>query len=136
MHIIFVFCRKICNFAENYSAMAVNMNKDLKLYYSISEVAEMFGVAESALRYWEKVFTHIRPKTTAAGARQYTKENIEQIRVVHNLVKVRGYKLEAAKKMLAQNRKGVEKSSEILTRLIEARDELKQLKKQLDTIQE
>lgn len=114
--------------------MALNPNKDLKLFYSIKEVAEMFDVNESALRYWEKVFPLIRPKTNAAGVRQYTKENIDEIKIIHNLVKVRGYKLAAAKKMIGANRKGVDKSTEILNRLISARDELKALKKQLDTI--
>lgn len=42
--------------------MAYNSNKDLKLYYSIGEVARMFNVNESLLRYWEKEFPMISPK--------------------------------------------------------------------------
>ena len=57
---------------------------------------------------------------------------IEQIRVIHNLVKVRGFKLSAARKMLNKNRTGVDKSSDILATLISVREELKELKKQLD----
>mgnify|MGYP000635810234 CR=1 FL=1 len=34
--------------------MAYNPNKELKLYYSIGEVAKMFNVNESLLRFWEK----------------------------------------------------------------------------------
>ena len=41
--------------------MALNKNKDLKLYYSISEVAQMFNVAETLLRFWEKEFPNIKP---------------------------------------------------------------------------
>ena len=32
--------------------MSLKSNTDLKLYYSISEVAAQFGVAESLLRFW------------------------------------------------------------------------------------
>ena len=34
--------------------MALNTDKNLKLYYSIKEVAGMIGVSESMLRFWEK----------------------------------------------------------------------------------
>ena len=70
--------------------MALNLNKNLKLYYSIKEVGEMFGLNESTLRYWEQEFPFLKPKTTgAAKIRQYQEKDIEQIRLIHNLVKVR-----------------------------------------------
>ncbi len=114
--------------------MALNKDKNLKLYYTIKEVADMFDVNESALRYWEKVFPQIKPRSNARGVRQYTKENIEEIRIIHNMVKVRGFKLEAAKKMLAANRKGVDKTAYIVESLRMAADELKALKKQFDML--
>ncbi len=116
--------------------MALNTNKDLKLYYSISEVAKMFGLNESTLRYWEQEFPYIKPKTSGpAKIRQYQEKDIEQIRVIHNLVKVRGFKLAAAKKILTQNRKGVDKKADVLETLIGVRDELLALKRQLDGLQ-
>ena len=73
--------------------MALNRNKNLKLYYSIKEVAQMMGVSESMLRYWEKEFPHLHPKTVSStGVRQYVDKDIEQIRLIYNLVKVRGFK--------------------------------------------
>ena len=54
--------------------MAYNPNKELKLYYSISEVAAEFGVAETLLRFWEKEFPQIAPKKSGRNVRQYTKE--------------------------------------------------------------
>ena len=114
--------------------MALNPNKDLKLYYSIKEVATMFNVNESTLRYWEKVFTNLRPKTNDRGIRQYTKEDIEQIKVIHNMVKVRGHKLTSAKKIISANRQGVDRSTDVLSSLTAVRDELKLLKKQLDSL--
>ena len=114
--------------------MALNMNKNLKLYYSIGEVAKMFDINESTLRYWESEFPHLKPKTNSKNVRQYTEKDIEQIKVIYNLVKVRGFKLAAARKMLNENRKNVDKSVDILEMMINLRDELKNLKKQLDSV--
>lgn len=47
-----------------------NTERDLKLYYSISEVAQMFDVNESLLRFWEKEFPQISPKKGSRGVRQ------------------------------------------------------------------
>ena len=113
--------------------MSLNTNKNLKLYYSIKEVAKMLGVNESLLRYWEKEFPHLRPKTVnSTGVRQYTEKDIEQVKVIYNLVKVRGFKLAAARKYLNENRSGADRSSEVLSTLISLRDQLKDLKRHLD----
>ena len=112
--------------------MALNLNKNLKLYYSIKEVAEMFDVKESLLRYWETEFPHLKPKTTGNKVRQYTEKDIEQIRLIYNLVKVRGFKIAAARKMLNENRDGSDQNARIIDSLIVVRDELKALKAQLD----
>lgn len=116
--------------------MALNLNKNLKLYYSIKEVAEMFGVNESTLRYWEQEFPYLKPKTSGPSkVRQYQEKDIEQIRLIHNLVKVRGFKLAAAKKIINSNRDGADRRADVLTNLIEVREGLKALKKQLDYLQ-
>ncbi|MCR5366690.1 MAG: MerR family transcriptional regulator [Prevotella sp.] len=113
--------------------MALNLNKNLKLYYSIREVAEMFGVNESTLRYWEKEFPYLKPKNSGpAKIRQYQEKDIEQIRLIHNLVKVRGFKLEAARKIINANRNGADRKADVLTRLINISSELQALKKQMD----
>ena len=116
--------------------MALNLNKNLKLYYSIKEVAQMFGVNESTLRYWETEFPLLKPKTTGpAKVRQYQEKDIEQIRLIHNLVKVRGFKLAAAKKIINSNRDGADRKAEVLTRLMDIRSELQALKQQMDYLQ-
>lgn len=113
--------------------MALNLNKNLKLYYSIREVAEMFGVNESTLRYWEKEFPYLKPKNSGpAKIRQYQEKDIEQIRLIHNLVKVRGFKLEAARKIINANRNGADRKADVLTRLMNISSELQALKKQMD----
>lgn len=112
--------------------MVLNKDKNLKLYYSIKEVAQQFDIPESTLRFWERSFPHLKPKTGGANIRQYTEKDIEQIRVIYNLVKVRGFKIAAARKMLNKNRTGVDKNSDVLTTLLSIREELKTLKRQLD----
>ena len=112
--------------------MVLNLNKNLKLYYSIGEVAEMFQLNESTLRYWEQEFPFLRPKTKGPSkVRQYSEKDIEQIKLIHNLVKVRGFKLAAAKKIIIANRDRADKTADVLTRLTEVRDMLMSIRKQL-----
>ena len=116
--------------------MPLNEYKPQKLYYSIKEVAEMFGLNESTLRYWETEFPFLKPKTSGpAKIRQYQERDIEQLRTIHNLVKVRGFKLAAARKMINANRKGVDMKTDVIGRLISVRDDLQALKKQLDFLE-
>ena len=116
--------------------MALNAYQPQKLYYSIKEVAEMFGLNESTLRYWETEFPFLKPKTSGPSkVRQYQDKDIEQIKLIHNLVKVRGFKLAAAKKIINNNRQGADKTSDVLGRLISVRDELQALRRQMDFLQ-
>ncbi len=108
--------------------MALSANKDLKMYYSISEVAQKFGVSETLLRFWEKQFPQIKPRKSGRNIRQYSKEDIEQVGLIYNLVKVRGLKLAAAREALNKNRSGVQQVAEVITKLKVIRAELMDLK--------
>ena len=112
--------------------MAYNPNKDLKMYYSISEVARMFDVNESLLRYWEKEFPIISPKKAGGNIRQYRKEDIENIRLVYHLVKEKGMTLQGAKQRLKVNKEKTAQTVEVVNRLKEIREELVKLRKSLD----
>ena len=104
-----------------------------KLYFSVRETEKETGVPISTLRYWEKEFPHLRPKTVSStGVRQYMEKDIEQIRLIYNLVKVRGFKLAAARKYLNENREGADRSNDVLDTLISLREQLKDLKRHLD----
>ena len=111
--------------------MALKIDKDLKLYYSIGEVAEMFDVKETLLRFWEKEFPQIAPKKSGRNIRQYTKEDIEQIRTIYNLVKVRGLKISAARDALKKNKEGTIQTIEVIDRLRAIKEELQNIKKGL-----
>ncbi len=113
--------------------MAQDNNTEEKYYYTISEVAQMLGVSETLLRYWEKEFPQqINPTKGARGVRRYTKENIEKIRVVYDLVKVRGLKLAAARDVLKQNKQGTVQTLEVIQRLRKVKEELIAMKYSLE----
>ncbi len=114
--------------------MVLKKDIKVKLYYSIKEVAAMFDVKESTLRFWESEFPHLKPKTVGSNVRQYTEKDIEQIRVIYNLVKVRGFKISAARRMMSRNRSGVDKNAEILETLLSVREELKDIKRRIDSL--
>lgn len=114
--------------------MPLKTDKELKLYYSISEVARMFDVNESLLRYWEKEFPMIQPKKAGGNIRQYRKEDIENIRLVYHLVKEKGLTLAGAKQRLKQNRETTVQTAEVVDRLKKVREELAAMRKQLDMI--
>lgn len=114
--------------------MAYKAEKELKLYYSIKEVSEMFGVNESLLRYWEKEFPMISPKKAGGNIRQYRKEDIENIRLVYHLVKEKGMKLAGAKQLLKQNKEGTRDTVEVIARLKKIREELVSMRKELEYI--
>ena len=106
-----------------------------KIFYSIREVAEMFNVNETLLRYWEKEFPNqIKPKKGSRGSRQYTKDDIEDVRVVYNLVKVRGMKLAAAREALRKNKEGELRTLDALNRLREVRAELVRMLDELESM--
>lgn len=75
-------------------------DEDLKVYYSISEVAWQFDVATSLLRYWEKEFEQLHPKRNKLRNRQYTKKDIAVVKQIYHLVKERGFTVWGAKKEL------------------------------------
>ena len=102
------------------------------MYYSISEVARMFDVNESLLRYWEKEFPIISPKKAGGNIRQYRKEDIENIRLVYHLVKEKGMTLQGAKQRLKVNKEKTAQTAEVVSRLKEIREELVKLRKSLD----
>ncbi|CAM1364800.1 MerR family transcriptional regulator [Tenacibaculum xiamenense] len=109
------------------------MHVDLpdKRYYKIGEVAEAFGVNTSLIRFWEKEFDVIKPKKNAKGNRLFTKDDIENFKLIFNLVKERGFTLDGAKQKLRKNPEKVVSNHEIISRLEAVKAELIKIKNQL-----
>jgi DNA-binding transcriptional MerR regulator len=95
-----------------------------KLYYSISEVARMFGMEQSHLRYWESVFDQLKPRRNAQRTRFYTKEDIKTIKEISFLVNEQKLTLKGAKKKLGEKKDQVSKQQEISERLRAVKKEL------------
>jgi DNA-binding transcriptional MerR regulator len=95
-----------------------------KLFYSISEVAEMFQVNQSNLRFWEKEFKQLKPKRNDKGTRFYSPEDILVIKSIIYLVNEQKLTLDGAKRKLSQKKDAVAKQSEVVERLKFIRKEL------------
>ena len=105
-----------------------------KLYYSITEVAELTNVKPHVLRYWETEFKALRPKKNRAGNRTYRSGDIELIQAIKTLLYDEGYTIAGAKKKLLQSKtnpsgKGKRKKAEVIQAL---RKELLEMKKILE----
>lgn len=111
----------------------LNKDKQLKIYYSIGEVAQMFGITESTLRFWEKEFPQLTPKKAGRNVRQYRKEDIETVKLIYHLVKERGMTLPGARQRMKDNREDTLRRFELVERLKAIREELMNMKLALDT---
>lgn len=103
-----------------------------KLYYSISEVAEMYDVSKSLIRYWETEFNFLKPHKNSKGDRRFTKQNIEQLGLIYFLVKEKGFTLEGAKKELTAQKSRNRRKNEIIQKLERIKKKMGQLMKKMD----
>jgi DNA-binding transcriptional MerR regulator len=97
--------------------MAYKEKEIEKLYYSIGEVADIFNVAPSLIRFWESEFELIKPKKNRKGNRQFTKDDIENVRTIYHLVKEKGFTLQGAKEMLKNDSQAVRDKMELIESL-------------------
>jgi len=104
---------------------------DSKIYYAIGEVAKMFDVNTSLIRFWEKEFDIIKPKKNKKGNRLFTRQDVDNFHVIFHLVKERGYTLEGAKKKLKDNKNETIKNVEIVKSLQNIKGFLVDLKEEL-----
>lgn len=111
----------------------IDTQKLEKLYYSIGEVAELFGVSRSLLRYWENEFSFLTPRKNRKGDRLFTKENIQQIQIIYNLVKERGFTLEGAKQELKKEKGTLTEQVDLIARLQAIHAHLKDLDDKLSS---
>jgi DNA-binding transcriptional MerR regulator len=102
-----------------------------KVYYSIGEVAEMFDVNTSLIRFWEKEFDIIKPKKNKKGNRLFTKQDIDNFHIIFHLVKERGMTLKGAQKKLKDNREDTINNFEVVKALKNIRDVLIEIRENL-----
>ena len=108
--------------------MSLKETKVEKLYYSIGEVADMFDVNTSLIRYWEKQFNILKPKKNKKGNRLFTKVDITNFHLIFHLVKEKGMTLEGVKKKLKENKDDTVHNFEIVQKLKKIKEELLSIK--------
>lgn len=102
-----------------------------KIYYSMGEVCDLFGVNASLLRFWESEFPMLKIAKNSRGHRIYTTADVDNLRLIYHLVKEKGMTLEGARKKLRQNPEGVSHEAEIIERLRNIRNMLAALREEL-----
>jgi DNA-binding transcriptional MerR regulator len=102
-----------------------------KVYYTIGEVAELFEVNPSLIRFWEKEFDILKPTKNKKGNRLFTKKDLDNLRIIYHLVKERGYTLQGAREKLKNNKEDVEHKVEIIDSLQQIRRYLQEIRDEL-----
>tara|TARA_B110000902_G_C14018765_1_gene479474 strand:- start:222 stop:557 length:336 start_codon:yes stop_codon:yes gene_type:complete len=102
-----------------------------KLFYKIGEVAILFDVNVSLIRFWEKEFDILKPKKNKKGNRMFTKKDVDNLTVIYHLVKERGFTLEGAKQKLKENKGDTIDNIEIVNHLKDIRNFLVKLREEL-----
>lgn len=102
-----------------------------KVFYSIGEVADLFGVNTSNIRFWENEFDILKPHKNNKGNRMFTKEDIENLKIIYHLLKERGMTIKGAQKKLKENKEDTLQNYEVVSRLQEIRKMLIDIKEEL-----
>ena len=99
-------------------------------YYSIGEVAEMFRVNTSLIRFWENEFDILQPRKNRKGDRHFRPVDIKNLSLIHDLLRRRKLTMEGAKDFLKKNKNGQERY-EMIESLRKVRGFLLELKASL-----
>jgi len=124
-------CIPILQFYMNQMPIFDETDDKLKRYYSISEVADLFGVSKSLIRFWEGEFEMLKPHKNSKGDRRFTQQNLEQIREIYHLVKERGFTLSGAKQELKDRQQRDKEKQQVVETLERVKNLLLELKNKL-----
>lgn len=102
-----------------------------KQYYGIGEVADMFHVNTSLIRYWENEFDVLKPRKNRKGDRLFRPEDIRNLQLIYHLLRERKFTIEGVRKKLKEERKATEQNFEMVQSLQKIRKFLVELKEQL-----
>ncbi len=106
-------------------------NGEEKLYYSISEVAEMTDVKPYVLRFWEKEFPLLRPKKNRGGNRTYQKREIVLVNRIKSLLYDEGYTIEGARQKLSESSRDIRREDKLIELLAQIKKELMEIERTL-----
>lgn len=112
--------------------MSLKQEETEKLYYSISEVSDMFEVNASTIRFWEKEFDILKPTKNKKGNRLFTQKDIENLRLIVHYVKEKGFTLSGAREAMKKGSPELENVKlEVIEKLKNIKEQLIQMKSKL-----
>ena len=111
--------------------MPYKEHKIEKLYYTISEVADMFGVNASKIRYYENTFDVLKPKKNKKGNRQFTSEDIENLKIIFHLIEEEGMTIKGVIQKMKEGKSDIASNIQVIERLKQIRDTLLEIKEEL-----
>ena len=96
-----------------------------KQYYPIGEVAAMFRVNISLIRFWENEFDILKPRKNRKGDRFFRPDDVKNLKLIYFLLKERKYTISGAKSFIKSGKKvnerfeAIESLKNIRTMLLE-----------------
>ncbi|MCE2790006.1 MAG: MerR family transcriptional regulator [Saprospiraceae bacterium] len=105
-----------------------------KVYYTIGEAGQLFGIAPSVIRYWEAEFDVLKPSKNTRGERKYTQKDMKLLADIHYLLKDKGFTIEGARKELLHRKMQEKEERLVVNRLLDLKDRLLQIKERMDKL--
>ena len=102
-----------------------------KLYYTMGDITEMFGVNASQIRFYDKEFNILQPKKNKKGNRLFSPEDVENLKAIFHLVKEKGFTLKGARDYLKSNKNEVKENQKVINSLEQLKKFLLEVKDQL-----
>tara|TARA_B100001750_G_C15455139_1_gene571142 strand:- start:833 stop:1165 length:333 start_codon:yes stop_codon:yes gene_type:complete len=102
-----------------------------KIFYSTGDVAKIMKVNVSKVRFWEKEFNIINPNRNAAGKRKFTKQDIEKIKLIDQLLNEKKYTIKGAKRIIKLKKEKIKNEYQIIERLKKIKSFLQELQKNI-----
>lgn len=127
-----IFISSVPVFQIKVAKVPYKQPKIEKVLFSIGEVAQMIGAEVSAVRYWENQFEALKPQKNKKGNRLFTKEDIEQVKLINYLVRERGLTIKGAKQKLKENHEETVHNFEIVKHLQEIKQELVEIRDKME----
>ncbi len=116
--------------------MPENNSSPDKMFFTMGEVAEHFGMNISAIRYWEKEFDILKPKRNKKGNRLFTPKDFDNFHLIYHLIKEKGMTLEGAKKQIENDLPETLRKFEVIKKLKNIREELNNLNEAIQILEE
>lgn len=81
--------------------------------FKIGEVAEIVGVKDYVLRYWESEFTSLQPKKAKNGQRMYSQKDVASALMIKKLLHEDRFSVEGARLALKKLKKQIRSAGEV-----------------------